>query len=59
MYYEMNIKLCLIKRMCMDFNDKSSLNVLYYTLVQSILEYASLVWHSDSIAQYQCLMFLT
>lgn len=42
------IKLGLIKQMCTDFNNESALTVLYCF-------YASLVWNSVSISQYQCL----
>jgi len=50
------MNLALIKRMCTDFNDASALKILYYSLVRSTLEYASLVWHSDSVLQNQCLI---
>jgi len=49
------MKLGSIKRMCTDFNDASALKFLYYSLVRSKFEYASLVRHTDSILRNQCL----
>lgn len=34
-----------VKRFCYDFRDINTLKSLYYALVQSILEYCSVVWH--------------
>jgi len=49
------MKLGLLKRMCNDFNDSSALKILYYSLVCSHIDYASLIRHSDSICQNQSL----
>jgi hypothetical protein len=49
------MKLGLLKRMCSDFNNSSALKILYYSLVRSHIDYASLIWHSDSICQNQSL----
>lgn len=52
------MKLGLINRTCTDFIDASALKNLYYSLVLSTFEYASLIWHTDSIIQNQCLTSL-
>jgi len=49
------MKLGLIKLICTVSNNELALKVLYYSLIRSKLEYVSLVWHLDSVSQYQCL----
>lgn len=50
--------------MCTHFNDESALKVQYNSLVdpnfefQKNIHYASLIWHSDNVLQYQCLNFI-
>ena len=34
-----------VKRFCFDIGDRRTLKALYYTLVQSHLDYCSIVWH--------------
>lgn len=47
------MKLGLLKRMFSDFNDSSAINILYYSLVRSHIDYGSLILHSDNIDQNQ------
>jgi len=47
------IKLGFLKRMCIDFKDESILRTLYFSLVWSHFDYASLIWHTDYITQNQ------
>lgn len=44
-------KLGLLKRMCKDFSDKSAIKILYFTLVRSHFDYASLIWRTNNITQ--------
>ncbi|KAE9529167.1 hypothetical protein AGLY_011963 [Aphis glycines] len=44
-------KLGFIKRTCKDFHDAHALKLLYFSLVRSQLEYANLIWHTNSITQ--------
>lgn len=44
------MKLGFLKRMYEDFNDKSTLKMLYYSLVRSHFDYASLIWYTDNIS---------
>lgn len=52
-------RLGFMKRICNDFNDVYCLSSVYYSLVRSVLEYASVVWnpgyavHSDRIESIQ------
>jgi len=45
------MKLGLLKRICIDFYDSSALKTLYFSLVRSQIEYATLIWHTDNIVQ--------
>lgn len=44
-------KLGFVKRMCKDFYDESALKILYFTLVRSNFDYASLIWRTNNIIQ--------
>jgi hypothetical protein len=48
-------KLGFIKRTCRDFHDDIALELLYFSLVRSHLEYACLIWINNTINQSQCL----
>lgn len=49
------MKLDLIKHRYTDFNVELVLKALYYSLIRSKFEFASLVSQSGNILQYQCL----
>jgi len=44
-------KLGFLKRACKDFHDEYTLKLLFFTLIRSHLEYAQLIWRSNSITQ--------
>lgn len=44
-------KLGLLKHTCRDFQDDTSLKLLYYSIVCSKLEYGFLIWQLNSLSQ--------
>lgn len=45
------MKLGFLKRMSINFYDELALKIIYFSLIQSQMKYASLIWHIDNIDQ--------
>jgi len=37
--------------MCKDFYDESALKILYFTIIRSNFDYASIIWRTNNIIQ--------